>query len=534
MLTAVVLAFAISPGPLLSASPHPRPSPAPPRPRLVVVITVDQLRADYLVRWRSQLTGGFATLLAEGAVFTSAFQDHGVTETAPGHSTVLSGRWPAHTGIVRNAEGVQDSTTPLLGVAGPGASPRRFRGTALFDWLQAADTMSRALSVSRKDRAAILPIGRAKAMVYWYQSGMFTTSRYYVDTLPIWVQTFNALRVPQQAAGTRWTLLRADSLYHEPDSEPWENGGHGVTFPHSLPADSAGAAAAFIGVPQMDSLTLAFALAGVEALRLGRRGPTDLLAVSLSTTDAIGHAFGPDSREIHDQVLRLDDYLQWFLQRLFDRVGRQNVVVVLTADHGVTPFPEASRQQGHPDARWVSLDTLVRSANTQLTRLGGVDTTKRWLEFDTGVLFFQDNGRLAATGANLDSVLTGLAARVRAVPGIARVDRPADLARVDTAADPIARRWLHLIVGDSRVAMVVTLRPFDAWGAPLGSAQHGQPSDLDTHVPLILWGRGILAGTYDQRANTVDIAPTLAWMLGLSPFSLLDGRVLKEALEPPR
>ena len=303
MLTAVVLACALTPG-----SPpvfHP-PRPAPPRPRLVVVITVDQLRPDYLVRWRPQLTGGFSTLLADGAVFTNAFQDHGVTETAPGHSTVLSGRWPAHTGIVRNAEGVLDSTTPLLGVAGPGASPRRFRGTALFDWLQAADTTSRALSVSRKDRAAILPIGRARAHVYWYQSGMFTTSRYYTDTLPIWVQTFNALRVPQQAAGTRWTLLRADSLYHEPDSEPWENGGRGVAFPHALPADSAGAAAAFIGVPQMDSLTLAFALAGVEALRLGRRGPTDLLAVSLSTTDAIGHAFGPDSREIHDQVLRLD------------------------------------------------------------------------------------------------------------------------------------------------------------------------------------------------------------------------------------
>ena len=524
MLEAFALALAV----------WPAAGAAPPRPKLVVVITVDQLRPDYLARWRPQLTGGFFTLLADGAVFTNAFQDHGVTETAPGHSTVLSGRWPAHTGIIRNIEGVQDSTTPLLGVLGPGASPRRFRGTALFDWLKAADTTSRALSVSRKDRGAILTIGRAKAQVYWYQSGLFTTSRYYQDTLPIWVQTFNALRVPLQAAGTKWTLLRADSVYHEPDSEPWENGGRGVAFPHALPADSAGAATAFGGVPQMDSLTLAFALAGVEALRLGRRGPTDLLAVSLSTTDAIGHAFGPDSREIHDQVLRLDAYLQWFLQRVFDRVGRQNVLLVLTADHGVTPFPEASRQQGHADARWVDLDTLVRAANAQLTQLGGADTTKHWLEFDTGVLFFQDNGRLTASGVNLDSALTALAARIRVVPGVARVDRPADLARADTAQDPIARRWLHQVAGDSRVAMVVTLRPFDAWSSPFAIAQHGQPSDLDAHVPLILWGRGIQRGTYEQRANTVDIAPTLAQLLGLSPFSLLDGRVLKEALEPAR
>src|SRR2546425_1799801 len=344
MLTTLALALAVSP-----AAGAPRA--APPRPKLVVVITVDQLRADYLVRWRPQLTGGFFTLLADGAVFTNAFQDHGVTETAPGHSTVLSGRWPAHTGIIRNIEGVQDSTTPLLGVLGPGASPRRFRGTALFDWLKAADPTSRALSVSRKDRGAILTIGRAKAQVYWYQSGLFTTSRYYQDTLPIWVQTFNAFRVPQEAAGAKWTLLRPDSVYSEPDSEPWENGGRGVAFPHALPADSAGAAAAFPGLPQMDPLTLAFTLAGLEALRLGRRGPTDLLAVSLSTTDAIGHAFGPDSREIHDQILRLDGYLQWFLQRLFDRVGRQNAGVVPTPDHGRTPFPRAPRPRGRAAAR---------------------------------------------------------------------------------------------------------------------------------------------------------------------------------------
>jgi hypothetical protein len=519
---------------LLALTASIAPSPAPSRPKLVVVITVDQLRPDYLARWRAQFTGGLATLLAEGAIFSNAFQDHAVTETAPGHSTVLSGRWPAHTGIIRNSEGVQDSTAPLIGVAGPGASPRRFRGTALYDWMLASDTLSRALSVSRKDRGAILPIGRAKAQVYWYQSGLFTTSRYYADSLPAWAQAFNALRLPFKSAGAVWTLLRPDSAYSEPDSAPWENGGRGTTFPHQLPGDSARAATALAGVPEMDSLTLAFALAGVEALKLGRRGPTDLLAVSLSATDAIGHTFGPDSREIHDQVLRLDGYLQWFLQRLFDRVGRQNLVVVLTADHAVTPYPEASRLQGHPDAHWVDIDTLIRAANTQLTRLGSEDTAKHWLDFDTGILFLQDNGRLAASGANLDTLLATLATRIRAVPGVARVDRPADLTRADTAEDPVARRWLHHVAGDSRVALVVSLRPFDAWGSASGIAQHGQPSDLDAHVPLILWGRGIQRGAYDKRANTVDIAPTLAQLLGLSPFSLLDGRVLKEGLEPTR
>src|SRR6266852_623489 len=384
-------------------------SPPPRRPKLVVVITVDQLRPDYLTRWKSQLTGGLGQLATEGAVFTDGYQDHAVTETAPGHATILSGMWPAHTGIIRNSEGVQDSLAPLLGTTGPGASPRRFRGTTLFDWLKAVEPTTRALSVSRKDRGAILPIGYAKEQVYWYQSGLFTTSRYYADSLPTWVQTFNARRLPFKAANTVWTLLLPDSAYKEADNEVWENGGTGVVFPHTLPADSIRAAAAVAGVPAMDSLTLLFALEGFEALRLGRRsGGTDVLAVSLSTTDAVGHAYGPDSREIHDQVLRLDHYLAWFLKRLTDRVGRDNIVVVLTADHGVTSYPERTRARIGGAAYRVGLDTMITAVNRDLDRLasaGGGPPTREWLEFETGMLFLRDNGRLAALGIKTDSVL---------------------------------------------------------------------------------------------------------------------------------
>src|SRR6059036_2086171 len=232
-----------------------------PQPKLVVVITVDQLRRDYLDRYRTQLDGGLAMLVKQGADFTEAYQDHAVTETAPGHSTILSGRWPAHTGIIRNLTGVNDQT-PLIGVAGPGASPARFRGTAFFDWLKAAEPNARALSVSRKDRGAILPIGRAKESVYWYQSGVFPASRYYADSLPTWVQAFNARRVPFRAAGLTWDRPLPPRAYSEADSEPYENAGHDYTFPHRLPADSPLAALAFGGIPTMDSLTLAFALEG--------------------------------------------------------------------------------------------------------------------------------------------------------------------------------------------------------------------------------------------------------------------------------
>jgi predicted AlkP superfamily pyrophosphatase or phosphodiesterase len=506
--------------------------PAPVKPKLVVVITVDQLRADYLTRWRGQLTGGFR-LLQSGAVFTNAFQDHGVTETAPGHSTILSGRWPAHTGILTNPLGVMDSSTTLLQTGDPGASPKRFRGTTLFDWLHATSAASRALSVSRKDRGAILPIGTARQDVYWYQSGIFTTSTYYRDSLPPWVRAFNAQRIPFKAAGHEYRLLLPDTAYAEPDSVPWENGGHGVSFPHYLPTDSARAALVYPAISSMDSLTLAFALAGADAMRLGRGDVTDLLAVSLSTTDAIGHAYGPDSREIHDQVLRLDRYLAWFLDRLFSRYGRDKLVIVLTADHGVTPYPDFSRLHGHPQAEFVNLDTLVTAVNQELDHATGATTPRSWFEFDTGLLFLRDNGRLAALGFRPDSVVDLVARRIRAVPGVARVDAPASLAGADTTADPIARRWLHELAPDAGVALVVTLADWNAWGFPGGIqiAEHGQPSDLDAHVPLIFWGQGLRGGVYGSRANTVDIAPTLARLLGLSPLSVVDGRVLTEAID---
>ncbi len=509
-------------------------APAPARAKLVVVLTVDQLRPDYLDRWKRQFTGGLAQLLNEGAVFADAYQDHAVTETAPGHSTVLSGRWPAHTGIISNAFGVLDSTAPLVGTTGVPASPRRFRGTVLFDWMRAADPAARALSVSLKDRGAILPMGQAKADVYWmsYQTGLFTTSRYYADSLPAWVRAFNARLRPPAA----WQLLLPDSAYAEADDEPWEHGGRNRTFPHTLPVNCAGAGAppTTCGTPALDSVVLELAWTGLEALKLGRRNGTDLLAVSLSVTDYVGHAFGPDSREIHDQVLRLDRSLGWFFKRLSDGLGRDNVVIVLTADHGVTPFPERTQAKTGAAAYHVSLDTLVTAVNRRLDGLVGAAGAppRDWLLFDSGMLLLRDNGRFAAAGANTDSILGAVAARIRAVAGVARADRPEAFARADTASDPVARRWLHQLPPDAGAVLAVTLQPGSVWAATVPIAMHGQPSDLDAHVPLILWGRGVKRGIYRGRANTVDIAPTLGRLLGVTPLSLIDGRAQTDALEP--
>ncbi len=524
MLPLVALLLAV-----IGSATRAEPAAVPrPRPTLVVVVTVDQCRADYLERWRSQLTGGLAWLLDHGAVFTDAYQDHAMTETAPGHATILSGRNPHSTGIVRNGEGVEDSTAALIGVAGPGASPRRFRGTSLFDWMRARYPSSRVLSVSRKDRAAILPVGRARQWVYWYQGGRFTTSRYYADALPAWLLAFDAGVPAAYAPGRAWTLLLPAADYAEPDSDPVEHGGRDYTFPHRLPDDTAGAASALVATPFMDSLTLALALDGLAHLRLGRGPQPDLLAISLSATDYIGHAYGPDSREIHDQILRLDRSLGWFLDSLARRRDPRRTVIALTADHGVTPYPAVSRARGDTAARAVSVDSLIRAARTALAARAGAG---RWIRFFEAGMLVMDRAGLAARGVDVDSVVAALADAVRGTPGVVRVDTPRSLAAADTAVDAVARRWRNAIPPDLGVELMVTLRPDDVWGRePLTDAEHGQPSDADAHVPLVLAGAGVRPGRYAGRVQLADLAPTLARLLGVAALEKLDGRVLAEAL----
>ena len=339
------LSLACASPPQSSAQPSvPSIQPSAP-PKLIVLITIDQMRADYLDKWSSQFTGGLARLTKNGAVFTNAFQDHANSETAPGHATLLSGREPYRTGIVFNTEGVPDPGSPIIGGGGPGASPFRFKGSTLFDWLKYRDSHSRALSVSRKDRGAILPIGHSREAVFWYQSdGRFSTSSYYADKLPDWVDAFNALRIPQSYAGKAWTPLLPLSEYPEPDTVIFEDGGREPAFPHVMFADSAAAARNLLAFPWMDDVTVQFALAGVNAMRLGAGRSTDLLAVSLSSTDAVGHRFGMSSRELHDQILRVDRAVGVLIDSLYKLRDSSTIVFALTADHGVTQMPELAER----------------------------------------------------------------------------------------------------------------------------------------------------------------------------------------------
>lgn len=499
------------------------PAPTPERPTLVVLFTVDQMRPDYFRRFASQLSGGLGRVYRGGAVFTDAYQDHAITETAPGHATTLSGRFPRSTGIVTNAAGVGDPQSPLVGGGGPGASPFRFRGSTLADWLRSRDPRSRALSVSRKDRGAILPLGRAHQPAFWYADGRFTTSDYYADTLPAWVQRFNAEQPAARLAGQAWTPLLPAGSYPEPDSVPAESGGTDFTFPHRLPSDPTEAARRLPDFPWMDSLTLKLALQGVREMRLGAGPQTDLLAVSLSTTDAVGHRYGPDSRETHDQIVRLDRYLGAFLDSLYTLRDSANVVIALTADHGVAPFPEV-REPGGAAAYHVDLGPLVSATQARLLAAGTDSTAFAW---DDGVLLL-DRAALRRRNIDPDTVVAAFATAARRTPGVARADRPAELAR-DSARSAVARRWAHMLPPDLPVALVVSLEPYHVWGRA-SYAQHGSPNDYDAHVPLILYGPGVRPGRYGEFARVVDLAPTLADIVGVPPTEPLDGRVLRRAL----
>ncbi len=499
--------------------------------KLVVFITVDQLRPDYYDRWKHQLTGGLALLYSEGAVFQNGYQDHAITETAPGHASTMSGRFPVHTGIASNFAGVADPATTLTGTVGQGASPHRFEGTTLTDWLLARDPSTRVLSVSRKDRGAILPIGKSKAQVFWYSParsgegiGAFVTSSYYASELPQWVRDFNARRIPHSYAGKAWDLLLPASAYTEPDSVPIENLGRDFVFPHSAPEDSAAIAYLLPNYPWMDEVTLELALEGVNRMQLGGGGRTDVLAVSLSSMDGIGHAFGPDSREVHDHVLRLDRMLGRFLDSLFTLRGRGNVIVALTADHGVAPFIDVSGRTKNPEATRVFIGPVIARARQTIRDAGG-DTTA--IGFGSGVLSL-DRARLGSV--NVDTLVAAFADSAARIPGVLRVDRLSELARKDTVRDYIARRWLHMFrPGDDEAALVITLTPYSYWGAGT-YATHGTPHDYDAHVPIIFFGAPFNTGTFSQTARVVDMAPTLARALGVTPLERLDGVALTAAL----
>ena len=314
------------------------------------------------------------------------------------------------------------------------------------------------------------------------------------------------------------------SVYAEPDSVSAENGGRDYVFPHTMPRDGAAADTAIAQFPWMDEMTLQFALAGVQALGLGATpGRTDVLAVSLSTLDAVGHRYGPDSKEVHDHMLQLDRFLGAFLDSLYALRDSTTVLIALTADHGMSPYPTLKSAISPNDgAQRVELAPVWTQARERLARAGVPDSL---VTFTEGVLSLNARG-LAARGWRADSIADAFALEAMRVQGVLRADLVSRLPAADTVHDAIARRWLHVFSPSSdTVRLVVTLTQYSYW-ASVAYATHGSPHDQDAHVPLVLSGAWIVPGRRAEFVRVVDLAPTLAAILGVKPLEPLDGRLL--------
>ena len=501
---------------LLSESPSRRGA----EPRLIVLLVVDQMRSDYFERFDGDFEGGFRWLVDRGIVYLHARQDHALTQTAPGHSTLLSGRPPASTGIISNSKGVRDGLAPLVGAPrASGASPRKFKGSTLFDWMLAKDSATRVLSVSRKDRGSILPVGRARGDVYWYgYNGTFTTSTWYADSLPAWLEAWNARRGVGRLAGHSWELLLPEGRYRERDDYAFENGGRNVTFPHPLPRDSAALAGAVVDSPWMDSLTLDLALEGVRQLELGRRDQPDLLVVSLSATDAIGHDYGPDSREIHDHLVRLDRWLGRFLDSLATMIPRERTIFALSADHATPSIPDYTRDVMKQSAGRYWDRTTVRRLRREFE--------SRWqasFDFNSEYgLLSADVRALAARGIDVDSLSEAIARELRALPEIRLAWTPKSLAAAP-ASDKYARLWRRQLPKDHGWLVVTVLEPGLIWSSG-GGANHGTPEDADVEVPLIVVAPGHATARHQRPVRVTALGPTLAGLVGVTPT---------EPVEPP-
>src|SRR5262245_1620402 len=355
----------------------------PARPKLVLVLSIDQMRFDYLTRFAPLYKGGLKTLLSRGAVFSEANYRHSATETGPGHSVILTGRHPSHSGIVANdwydaylqkfVNVVDDPVQSPLGGTGRSASPMNALSFTVGDVLKSKNPQSRVVGVSLKDRSAILMAGRRGDAAYWYETagGNFITSSYYMREAPRWLLTWNSRHVADEYAGRMWSRLLPDTALYEryagPDNVDGEWDRKDTVFPHAIrgkPPERL-----FYDdlrrTPFADEMTLAVALEAMKAHQLGEDSNTDIFAIGFSATDIVGHTYGADSQETMDQLLRLDLVLEKLFKEIDSRVGLNNTLVVLTADHGSLPLVENLQAKGF-DAVRASPNVLSTAVNKAL------------------------------------------------------------------------------------------------------------------------------------------------------------------------
>lgn len=526
---------------LLSPSPLVGQRGTTARPRLVVVLVVDQMRADYVDRFQRDWSGGLKRIFTKGARFTSAAYPYLATYTCAGHATIATGAFPHVHGIFQNAwydrerggnmTCTDDPTVQPVpyGAHANADGPARLRVPTLADALR-AQRSSRVVSLAIKARSAIMLAGHGGDLVSWMpeeDDGWQTSTAFSPAPVAAMKAYVSANRL-EADYGKVWTRTLPPARYPEVDDEETEapRPGWTTTFPHPLLDPSGAPGKQFYDLwqhsPFADEYVGRMAASLAETLELGQRGTTDVLAISFSSPDLVGHQYGPNSQEIRDMYVRLDGTIGRLLKRLDDRLGRDGYVVGLSADHGVTEIPEQQIRHGQSAGRLTSrsVNDLVQRTVEQAFGPGqyAARVTTNDVYFSPGVY-----DRLRQQPAALEAVERALTNE----PGIVRVLRGEQLDGATQSADPVVRAAaLSYVPGRSGDLILVT-RP--GWMFSTAGTTHGSATAADQRVPLAFMGWGIRPGTYAGAATPADLAPTLAMLAGVS-LPTAEGRALTVAL----
>jgi arylsulfatase A-like enzyme len=534
-----------------------RPGPARParsKPKLVLVIVVDQFRYDYLERFDDLFgNGGFRRLMNEGALFTNANYDYVPTFTACGHAAIFSGSVPALNGIVGNAwfdreSGkvrvmVADDSAHLvtgkgLSAKGGAASPRTLIGTTIGDQMRLANNFqSKVVTVSLKDRAAVLPGGQRPNGAFWFSEadGEFVSSDYYFKELPAWVKTFDTADRADKYFGTKWERTLPAEAYRRAQAEnlPLQRSALGSHFPYVVTGGEEKPGPkfynAFMHTPFASEYLSEFGKAAVEAESLGADEYPDLLSISFSSPDLTGHYYGPDSQETEDTYIRLDRVIADLLSYIDKKVGLANTIIAVTGDHGVAPVPEYMRSKGFDAAR-VPGREVSDAANKALGARFGEG---KWVINFINDQLYLDQKLIAEKKVDPAEAERVAGEAALAADGVVNYFTRAQIVGGRMPAGPVARRVTNGFNRERSGDVWLITKPLWFFAEGELPTTHGSAYNYDTHVPVMILGAGVRAGRYNGDCSPSDIAPTLAAMLGIEPPSNRTGRVLVEALAPP-
>lgn len=518
----------------------------PARPALIVVVAVDQLRADYLEKFRYQWSHGLHRLLDSGAWYRRAAYPYFNTVTCAGHATISTGTVPATHGQLMNewydralgrlVNCTEDQSAHTISY--DGARRRSRHGPAQLLVPTLADEMRvqlarppRIVSLSLKPRSAIMLAGHAADLVLWFEGRSFATSSVYGETPLPFVQRVLATNPIERDLGRIWDRLQPKDAYLYPDTTPEFESSVGWTdaLPHTVgTAESPDRQfyAAWSRSPFSDPYLTKLAIAAIDDLGLGQADRTDYLAISYSALDRVGHDYGPRSHEVQDTLMRLDQTLGDLLDHLDATVGPERYVLALTADHGVAPIPEQLVKMGF-DAGRLDLDVVQARTDAALVPYFGQGPHVARINYTE--LYFAPGiyDRLLKQPAALDAAL----AAIESVPGVGAVYRAQQVARFSESSRPVQRALaLNYVPGRSGDLVIV---PKVYWSTSQNATGHGTAFGYDTHVPIVLLGKGIVPGQIDVPASPADLAPTSAYLAGVT-LPRPDGRVLSEAIQVPR